>query len=74
MALSAVSRWFIGRPVSANVMNMTEQYESEVTCWHSGMHKEGRGENYRMRSLMISTPHPNIIRVTNREECDGRGK
>jgi len=36
MALSAVSRCFSGRPVSANVMHMTEQYESEVLAeWHA---------------------------------------
>jgi len=42
---------------------MTEQYEREVKHWHSAMHKEGIGGNYMMRSLMICTPHPIIIRV-----------
>jgi hypothetical protein len=32
---------------------MSEQYERKVKHWQSAVHREGSGENYIMRSLII---------------------
>jgi hypothetical protein len=47
-----------------------------IGCWREyfdlrGTRKQGSGENYIRRKLMLCTPHPIFYRWSNREELDG---